>query len=474
MPKILPGNYNLKSIYLISEGGKSIDLFTLFDEINFFESIYSPVVTGYVTVTEALNLISGKQYGLPIMGNEVILIEIGLPFYKIKDDSSAKWKAPTQQNNPQDNDIQKSMKFIGRVTDIKNKSLPTDRSQNYEIHFMSEEGVLDRNIRISKSYKSKTMLEIIENIFNEFNTTSSYEFEKTSNQFDVVIPDWNPFKAISWCASRSTSLTYNNNSTFFFYQTLYNDGDTEADRLSYTNSRYSTEVSTKFWFLSLDDMLAYDEKKRIFYRPSNVVLSNQKTNDPDYYMFFSNAKSYEILHSFDTIKANDYGFFNNKFIYHDITKKEWKEINFNYEDQFDKYQHTADYKIYSGVKDRFGKTFTDYSESRSIFNPSGTAESPNRLSQISSSRMNRIASLNNYKIRISLPGDGYLEAGDIIYFELPSPEPNGETKTDEFYEGKYLITAIRHTFDKSEYSMSLECAKDALKKEVRGYTRSNG
>jgi hypothetical protein len=221
-------------------------------------------------------------------------------------------------------------------------------------------------------------------------------------------------------------------------------------------------------------MLAYEEKKRIFYRPSNVVLSNFKSTDPDYNMFFSNAKSYEVIHSFDTLEANDYGFFNSKFVYHDITKKEWKVIPFNYEEEFEKYNHTADYKIYSGVRDKFGKSFGDYSESRVYYNPSGTAESPNRLSQISSSRMSRIASLNNYKIRISLPGDGYLEAGDIIYFELPSPEPGGQDKLDEFYEGKYLITAIRHIFTKNEYSMSLECAKDALKKEVRGYTKNNG
>jgi hypothetical protein len=471
MPKILPGNYNLQSLYILSDEGKKIvDLFALFDEINFFESIYTPVLTGYITVTDALNLISGVEYGLPIMGNEIVVVELTLPEYEIMDDSM-KWEPPTQKQVPENTSIKRTMKFVGRVTDIKNKSLPTDRSQNYEIHFISEEGVLDRNLRVSKSYKSKTMQDIILDVFNTFNSDSSYEFEKTSNQFDVVVPDWNPFKTINWCASRSTSLTYNNNSTFFFYQTLYNDGETDLDRTSYIVSSYSTKVSSKYWFLSLDDMLAYDYKKRIFYRPSNVSLSqkDEKYNN----MFFSNAKSYEVIHSFDTLEANDYGLFNSKYIYHDITKKQWKQIDYNYDSEFEKYQHTAENKIYSGTKDRFGKSFTDYKESRVFLNPFGTPESPNKLEQISSSRMNRIASLNSFKIRISLPGDGYLEAGDIIYFELPSPEPSGQSKFDEFYEGKYLITAIRHTFDNSEYSMSIECSKEALKKEVRGYVKKN-
>ena len=96
----------------------------------------------------------------------------------------------------------------------------------------------------------------------------------------------------------------------------------------------------------------------------------------------------------------------------------------------------------------------------------GTNESPNGLDKVSLSRMNRLQSLNNYKIRIVLPGDGILESGDIINFELPSPEPDGEKSFDKYYSGNYLITAIRHTFSKNDYKITLECARDSLKQKV--------
>jgi len=48
---------------------------------------------------------------------------------------------------------------------------------------------------------------------------------------------------------------------------------------------------------------------------------------------------------------------------------------------------------------------------------------------------------------------------------------NGKTY-DEFYNGKYLVNSIRHMFTRKEYKMTLDCSKESLNKEVRGYTAS--
>jgi hypothetical protein len=56
---------------------------------------------------------------------------------------------------------------------------------------------------------------------------------------------------------------------------------------------------------------------------------------------------------------------------------------------------------------------------------------------------------------------------------MPSPEIIDKQQiNDIFYSGKYLVTAIRHTFQPSssgKYYMTVECAKESLKIDVKDY-----
>lgn len=451
---IQAGNYSLKNLVLFSETN-FLDISPVFSEINIFESIFSPTISGYIVVTDANNIISG-QNSLPILGNEGLFLELEVPQHKYYDPESKEWKQPSNAK----------IRYFGRIFDIRNRTMLNERSQTYELHFVSEEAVLDRNMRISKSFKDKTIDTIVETILKDFGTGSSYEIEKTTNITNVVIPNWNPLYTINWLSSRSISSSYNT-STFFFYQTLYNDGEIPEERRSYNRINYSTEFTSKFWFISLDDMLAYDPKKTIFFRPGNIpdTINNDSINNSEY----SNAFNYSIVNSFNTIENNATGLFNNTLITHDITTKTWKKIPFNYEKEYDKFQHLGLSKIYSGMKNISNKRFDDqtYRESKILMNSLGTYENPNHLDRISSSRMSRLSSLAYFRIKIVVPGDGSLESGDVIHFNLPSPESAGENKFDKYYNGKYLITAIRHVITRQSYNMTIECSKESLEKDIK-------
>ena len=67
-----------------------------------------------------------------------------------------------------------------------------------------------------------------------------------------------------------------------------------------------------------------------------------------------------------------------------------------------------------------------------------------------------------------MPGHSYLEAGDVIKFNLISQEPkekklmsSGKTN-DEYHSGRYIITKLRHQVVKQGYVMVLECVKDSV------------
>ena len=450
---IQAGNYSIKQLVIIGEK-TYVNLSAVFTEINIFESIYSASLTGWVTVDDANNLISGSN-PLPIMGNEAIVIEVSVGDHAAQQAITKKDKAvkPTIKN----------IIFVGRVVDIKNRTMINERSQSYEIHFVSEEFVLDRNIRISKSFTDHNVDYIVEKVFSEFGLPDTYEFEKTVRNANVVIPNWTPLKTINWLASRAISAEYNT-PTFFFFQTLYNDGPTSGDRSSYTKSRYTEITSNKFWFLSLDDMLAYDARKKIYFRPGNVGID---TAELDYQ--YANAYNYEVVNSFNTLTNNVNGLYNSTLISHDITTKTWKKTVFNYDDSFDKFYHLEEFKMFPGLKDSKGNRFNskNYKESLIIYNPTGTFENPNFTENISSIRSHRLASLDLFRVRITLPGDCTIESGDIVYFDLPSPETGGENKMDTYYRGNLLITHIRHTITKIQYSITLECCKETIAAEVK-------
>jgi hypothetical protein len=210
-------------------------------------------------------------------------------------------------------------------------------------------------------------------------------------------------------------------------------------------------------------MLAYDARKKIYFRPGNVDIKIGSTYE------YANAYNYEVVNSFNTLTNNANGFYNNTLITHDITNKTWNKTTFNYNDKFSSMNHLEVNKMFSGVPDSKGNKFDtqNYKESLIIYNPTGTLENPNFTGSISSIRTHRLASLDLFRIRITLPGDCTLESGDIVYFDLPSPEPGGETKFDNYYRGNLLITHIRHTITKIQYNITIECCKETLSEEIQ-------
>ncbi len=457
-------NYKLNNLLLLSETG-NLDIRNIFTDINIFESIFTPTISGYIEIVDATNIISGTK-SLPLLGNEQIYIDLEVPQHKYYGQSDPIKNSQTSSNDWIDN--KKYINFVGRVIDIRNRAMIRERSQIYEIHFVSEEAVLDKNMKISKSYKNKTIDYIVESIVKDFGTNATYEIEKTSGVTNVVIPNWNPIQTINWLASRSISMTYNT-PTYFFFQTLYNDGPTSSDRISYNRSKFNKDFTSKFWFLSLDDMLAYDARKTIFYRPGNLPEQLPNFISPALANYaYSNSSNYEITNAFNTLLNNSNGLYNSTLITHNITYKEWKKIPYNYKDQFDKFNHLANNQIYSGVQDVKGRRFDDqeYKESKVIFSTTGTKENPNHLEKISSPRLSRLASLSYFRIRLELPGDCTLESGDIVSFEMPSPEAGGEDKFDKYYRGNFLITAIRHSINRNRYNITMECSKESLEEKV--------
>jgi hypothetical protein len=448
-PLIQPGKYNLKSLTLITEKGQTVNIKDIFVEMTLEESIYQSAIFGSVLVADSNNLISGSL-ALPIMGNEVIIVQLDLPDWypaTYEEDPSADSDAFIPRTN--------SILYIGRVTSVKKREPINDKSQSYIIDFCSEELVRSENKKISKSYKG-TPSQIAQKIFLEEVGTENPDsfFEATTNQIRVVVPTWTPFRTINWLASRSISEVAQS-PTFFFYQSLYSE-------LSYDNS-----ITSRFWFRSLDDMLSNKPLKTLYYG-----LANVKADDPSKNL---RIESLEIKQDFDSITNISNGLFANKLITHDVVKKQWAFSDYNYYLSFPSMNHNDGGKLYRGDIDREGKKFTDYPESTIYMHSVGTPEAPNYIGAISNRRSSQMASLDSMVLNMLIPGDGIIYPGSKIKFSYKSFEfttrVNNEIN-DTFYDGDYLVTGIKHQFISEKYRMTLTCSKESLKINVEDYARS--
>mgnify|MGYP003345103835 FL=1 len=252
-----PSKYKLNSIKLVSGKGKVVDILNIFTRFYIDESIYNYCLTGSIDVLDANNLISGSLSALPLMGNELLAIDISIPTMVSK-----------EKNNDNISDADEyyfnNYNIVGifRITSIK-RNLEREKLQSYNIQFASEEFVLNENLNISKAYSNRTPSEISEQLFNESfrSINSKSQFETTSNKLSFISPLWHPFKVINWMASRSISNN-TNCSTYFFYENLY------------SNNVNTTNKTNMFNFKSLDTMLKSEYVKRIVFGMANVPITD--------------------------------------------------------------------------------------------------------------------------------------------------------------------------------------------------------
>ena len=78
--------------------------------------------------------------------------------------------------------------------------------------------------------------------------------------------------------------------------------------------------------------------------------------------------------------------------------------------------------------------------------------------------------LNGTTLKLTVKGQSYIEAGDVIEFRMrPIDEKETDFVDDQQFSGRFIITKVRHKINPTRYDMILECAKDSVK---TGYTRS--
>jgi len=444
------GDYNLAHIDLHNHKGEVIDLKNIVIELNIYESIYKNAITGSIVVTDANNFI-GK---MEIQGLERLAFKL---------------ETPGAADTGIDASMDTGEPF--HVYKISNRKQLNQNLTLYTLHFASREFMRNIRTKVSQSYSS-SLIAVIHMLQNEnyLNSRKNLVYEETGNTDKFVVPNVSPFTAINMVAQRT--LPANSNGVgYYFYET-------------------SKGFHFRSWGSMVSDSGQLERKrKQIFFSmPAKVTdksggdFDKTITNKTEHE--YKSVESYTFVNNFHDIASNTaLGTYGHRVITHNIYDKSIREDDYNYHLQFGDTKH-ADHENISGKdKEKHAvvdapvdydneKNISDYAESRVSLQSSTRflhdddvgsygidATEDSRKTGERISQRNQV--MHGTILQLVIKGQTYIEAGDLIEFNVRPIDTKDPEEKDPRFAGNYVVTKIRHKVANSEYKMILECAKDS-------------
>lgn len=422
-------SFKLEKLIIYPSSGKSIDITNMVDEITIFEDIFSATMSGKVIISDGLELIPS----LPIIGQEYLVIEFSKP----------------DELNP--------IEEIFRIFSVEKPMIDfnTMNSQQYTINFCAEEVLLSEQSLISKSYRGKSIKDIVEDILKNKLLANpkkllAKNIEPTNGQTDIIIANKRPLDALFWLSHRAKNSK--NEPGFLFFQNR--EG---------------------FNFKSIGTLFRGTSYTTYSYKPKNVSDTDNSLSDE-----IRNIIRYEFVSMFDSLEGIRKGLFSSSLLTIDLLRQKFENYSFDYYDTFKNIPHIISGTpgpFETGMNNRFGKPpsknyggfyryFPTTKGHSSV--PNITQKQPNlKENQVEDwllQRASQLKSLNFFRLKIVVPGDVKLKVGDIINVSVPliSQKLDNGGNINPYFSGKCLITAIRHIITLNKYEMILELTKDTL------------
>jgi len=429
-----PGTYNIDKIEI-----KDNDIKWMMIELNIYEDLLSPCITGDITIVDTFNLLANVPF------EEGDQINISL-----RCNSDDKMQATVDGGK---------IEGMFEIIKIMNRIKVKDNQQTYTLKFASAGWSTNVRTRISRSYIQQPYSEIVKDIFySKFVSPAGLrgnlkpkelKVEDTSGSFNVIIPRWKPLTCFSWLAGRS--------------------------RNKYACNWLFWEDKEKFHYESVESLM----KNESVATYTVSVKNREKVSEQDYFT----VSDYEYIDTGEILYYGLNGVFGNRLLIHDILNKKQFDYfpvgqesdnfiikdEYDYQEMFENLSHTGDGDplVDSEITDSFSnnpgnarlmvinKHFKQWDETTDF-------EYDRWLRQ----RIAQKQIIKYLKIRVWAVGNFTRKVGDIITFNIPSPEAyNSSDKDDPRLKGDYLITALRHKFDNNKHIIVMELIKDCIAKD---------
>ncbi len=385
-PGMFPGDYKVTKCRLISPtrgADNPIDLqkdASAWQEINFYEDLYSPIVSGDITIQDGVGLIES----VPIVGEEVLEISM-----------ATAGAVPSPIGSPAgseaDIDVKDLPNLIINRFRIYKVDPPVKINDNFravKLYFVSDAQITNMMVKVQKTYptaeltsykkpenpledKTYTIADMVRDIFydaflgkkkpaNHRPTSKNLLVEPTKGVYSACIPNWTPFKAINFLATRALSANpYSKGANFVFYETLKGFRFVAIETLmqgGFRGYKMTQDFPTKFKhyntyktesdaggantaFIPVYDggsepgaepftpLIGTAGKKPFVavyvHRPGNLDTVSEAEKR-------YSVTEFHVVHTFDTVRNLGLGMYANRVLTHDLVRMKWSKNDFHY------------------------------------------------------------------------------------------------------------------------------------------------
>jgi len=429
--------FTIKKLAIDSKLSKEpIDISSIFEELNIFDSILTPCMSGNILLNDSV----GLSKRLIFDGTEYLHISIS------KSDEASDGNLTN---------LTKSFRIF-KQTNRKNTNQSTE---SYVLHFVSEEMIYSAQQKISQSFTG-IYSDIANSILKNYLKVPKDKIgiiENTKGIHNAVVPLLSPIDAMNWLAKRTVSN--NSSADFLFFENQYG-----------------------FNFVSLDKLFSIPPIFSVNFLPKNI-LSDDITSE------FFGVRDYSMTTSFDILENTRNGFYANRFVGFDILTRTLVEKDYGLRNHY-KGNHLNDNPSIYISNNREGKDaglmpfskvnlypFQKYRSSWEYVNSNDTSKSL-MIDDTHEYIPRRKAILNNLaqrKMTITLPGNFAVTSGYVLNVDAKSFAINDDVteQYDKSVSGKYLIVATRHMINPQKHETFCEIATDSTNNElVASTTRS--
>ena len=413
------------------DGSKSADIKAGVVSFNYYEDVYSPMITAMVVVVNTGNVIEGEDgkmqslyNGLPLRGGERMTIKVA--------GNSASNEGLILENM-----------YVGS---IENVMIDAER-ETFTLRLVSREAITNETVRVGKRFLPTTKIsDSVEDICkNYLSTDKLYDVDETENPYGFYGNMRKPFTIMTMLASKSVPGNVSGRDAtagYFFFETQQG-----------------------FRFKSIDSLIRNEPFDTKYTYAPGIIDSNDGSKDFKI-LEFSTSKNQNLLENLER------GAYCSHRIYLNPLTFEYTATSqriFKLDDYSGKIENLGedidvvlpslsekDSRTLASVPSRYVCGILDIGTTDTKVSELGNADP----ARIHSQSMMRYNTLFTQILTMTIPLNTNLMAGDILECEFPRIDVEDRKEPDQEQSGLYLIKKLTHFFNAEGSYTKLQLCRD--------------
>jgi hypothetical protein len=412
-------DYSVDSVVITNVTGNEFEIKDLIVAIDFYESLSSPYIKCELAIADAANMIET----IPIVGQEKVKLII------------------------KDLNIGNTIKRTFYVSSIQNYTKGNNQSALYILKLVTEEYMMNSLTLVSQAFTGQ-INKSIDTILKDYLNSKAKVSENTNGDYRVIVPNWNPYKAIDWLLRRAITTT---GYPFCCYETL-KDG---------------------IYFESYETMF----KKTPFEKYVHRSNSLNKDDADQTSATLKTALRYDITEMSNTGKNILRGAFGQSMHLIDHANKSYNLIKYDYQKDFKKKKRLDKNAFLSESFKVNNKLIVDYDVLHTVALKNSLAHDSTNLNnynnQVEFTKLESdplVYQLGLIRVNMTVKGRSDLSVGKVIEFEVEKNKPTSSSNpknSNEYLSGKYLVQNIHHKMENGVYYIIMDIAKESLGKKAK-------